>query len=115
MITEKELELLRAEQNKLLPETGDIKRRNFQNGLQGDFEFWSRNNPCRLTPGFGVWRESADRFQGITAFTLTLPWGTDIKAGDKIIVGSRTFEVRDALIPKSYDTAVRVLLDLVTD
>ncbi len=118
MITEKELEVLREEQERFLPNVAlQIKRKSYVGGA-GIFmaDPIAANVPCRLTPGYGVWRNVADRFQGITAFTLTMPYGTDIKAGDELIdEDSRTYQVRDTLAPKGYSTAVRALLDLVTD
>jgi len=117
VITERELKLLRAEQEKFMPNRCTIRRRSY---VGGEDEYVPsiifEDKPCRLWPGFGIWRQTADRFQGITAYTVTLPYGSDIRAGDELIdEESRTYQVRDALSPKSYETAVRALLDLVTD
>ena len=116
-ITDGELADLRSIQQDFMPDDdGIIKRKSY---VQGEEKFAydtiAENVRHRLTPGFGLWRAVADRYQGVTAFTGTFPYGTDIKAADKFISGVRTFEVRDALQPKGYSTAVRVLLDLVTD
>ena len=117
MITERELELLRAEQKKFMPNRCSVRRRSFVGGEESYVpSFVMEDQQCRLTPGFGIWRQIADRFQGITAYTVTLPYGSDIRAGDELIdEESRTYQVRDALSPKTYETAVRALLDLVTD
>jgi hypothetical protein len=118
MISEEELDLLRAEQLKYLPGTeGVIKRVSYLGGDQLSApDTIASGLSYRLLPGFGLWREVADRFQGVTAFTITLPYGTDLKASDIFIDdGSLTFQVRDVLAPKGYSTAVRALLDLVTD
>lgn len=116
-IPEEEIEVLREEQLKFLPDSdGIIKRKSYVQGEeQFAYDTIASDVSYRLTPGFGLWRSVADRYQGVTAFTGTFPYGTDIKAADKFIAGVRTFEVRDTLGPKGYSTAVRVLLDLVTD
>lgn len=117
MISESELKLLREEQLKYLPQRGIIRRRNFL-GAEESFALSviATDVPCRLTPGFGLWRQVADKYQGITAYTGTFPHGTDIAAGDELIdEASNTYQVRDTMSPKSYETAVRALFDKVTD
>lgn len=117
MMTEQELTLLREEQLRWMPQRSTIKRRDYVGGEEVHIpQTIATGVKCRLTPGFGLWRQIADRFQGITAYTGTFPYGTDIKAADELIDDtSRTFQVRDSLHPKAHETAVRVLLDLVTD
>jgi hypothetical protein len=115
-VTEAELDSIREAQLDFMPDLSIIRRRSYV----GDDEFATGNValdvPCRVTPGYGTWRLVADRFQGITPFTLTFPYGTDIKAGDQVVDDeARTFEVRDVKSPNSYDTAIQVLADLVTD
>jgi len=116
-ITERELELLRQEQTKFFPNEATCKRSSYVGGEQvavPNTVFTSR--PCRFTPGFGVWRQVADQYVGITAYTVTFAYETDVKAGDQLIDDeSRSYQVRDVLHPKGYETAVRALLDLVTD
>lgn len=116
-ITNRELESLRAEQLKFLPSTASCKRNSYVGGEDISIpEFIFHNTACRFTPGFGLWRQVADQFVGITAYTVTFPYGTDVKAGDQLIdASSRTFHVRDVMHPKDYETATRALLDLVTD
>lgn len=117
-ITEGELELIRIEQEKFMPQRVIIRRRFFAGGDAVEYEKQTVHEdvPCRLTSGFGMWRVVADRFQGITPFTAELPFGQDVKAGDILVdEDSRTFEVRDIMAPNSYQTAKRCLCDLVTD
>lgn len=64
------------------------------------------------TPGFGFWRNVADRFQGITAYVWTFPVGTEIESGHRIVdARGRRFEVRDVRDPASFHTALQVLAD----
>lgn len=117
-ITEKELQSLREEQEKFLPNIAlQIKRKSFVGGEQTYVpDVIATDVPCRLTPGYGTWRNVADKFQGITAFQFTAAYGVDIKAGDELVdENSLTYQVRDVLAPKAYSTATRALLDLVTD
>jgi hypothetical protein len=116
-ITPREIESLRVEQLKFMPSTATCKRKSWVGGEEVSIpETVWRDSICRFTPGFGVWRQVADQFVGITAFTFTAPYGTDLRAGDQIIDSeSRSYEVRDVLAPKDYDTNVRALLDLVRD
>jgi hypothetical protein len=117
-ISEEELNLFRVEQEKFLPQRVIIRRKFFAGGDAVEYEKQTIHEdvPCRLTAGFGMWRVVADKFQGITPFTATLPYSQDVRAGDILVdESSRVFEVRDVQAPNSYQTAKRCLCDLVTD
>jgi Phage head-tail joining protein len=115
-ITQLELELLREEQITYMPEKVKIRRPRFAGDNERDYEDIAVKVWARLTPGFGFWRSVADRYQGITAFTITMPWDTDCQAGDIIIDSSdRAYEVRDTKDPSTYHTALQVLCDRISD
>lgn len=115
-ITQLELDLLREEQITYMPERVRIRRADFSGDNERDYFDHVLDVWARITPGFGFWRAVADRYQGITAFTITLPWDTDVRASDVIIDGNgRVYEVRDTQDPKTYHTALRVLCDRVND
>lgn len=117
-LTPAEIKQLQQEQETYMPQSVVVKRTFFVEGDDVSFgpQVIATAVPCRLTAGFGQWRSVADRFQGVTAYTATVPWNTDIKAGDVIVdEESRSFEIRDVAAPSSYLTARRCLVDLVTD
>lgn len=115
-VTDRELKALRKAQEAWMPNTVLIQRHKFV----GDSQFVPQNVAvdvkCRITPGLGRWTVVADRFQGITPFTITMPWGTDVMDGDQIIDAyGRVFQVRDVSSPKDLATALRLLAGMVTD
>ena len=114
-ITQSELDLIRENQLAFMPTLVRIRR---LDATDGDAEYADAYTevPARITPGFGTWRQSADRFQGITPFQVTMPWDQDVKAGDEVVdVYGRTFRVRDVLTGGSYITAKKSLCDLIED
>jgi head-tail adaptor len=115
-ITQLELELLREEQITYMPERVKIRRQDFAGDNERGYYDHLTKVWARITPGFGFWRNVADRYQGITAFTITLPWDTDVKASDVIIdSANRFYEVRDTKDPSTYHTALQTLCDRVND
>jgi head-tail adaptor len=115
-ITQLELELLREEQITYMPERVKVRRTNFAGDNERDYETVHEGLWARITPGFGMWRVVADRFQGITAFTITVPWDSDVRAADAIIdAAGRVYEVRDTKDPSTYHTALQLLCDRVND
>jgi hypothetical protein len=115
-ITQLELDLLREEQVTYMPDQVKIRRTSFSGDNERDYETIAEKVWARITPGFGLWRAVADRYQGITAFTVTLPWDTDVHASDAIIDATgRVYEVRDTKDPSTYHTALQTLCDRVND
>lgn len=115
-ITQLELDLLREEQVTYMPEKVKIRRADFAGDNERDYYTHLESVWARITPGFGFWRSVADRYQGITAFTITLPWDTDVRASDVILDSNgRFYEVRDTKDPSTYHTALQVLCDRVND
>lgn len=111
-ITEGELESIRTEQEKFMPETVDIVKDVVIAPGNIATKTMVEATPAACTPGFGFWRNVADRFQGITAYTWTFPYGTEIESGHRIVDSEgRRFEVRDVRAPSSFHTAVQVLAD----
>lgn len=116
MITEEELTRLREAQEEFMPDRGTLKRREFDGDNESQYDAYATDVHARLTPGFGIWRIVADRYQGVTAFNLSLPWDQDVRAGDVWVASdNRVYEIRDVQAPASYLTARRCLCDLVTD
>src|SRR5687767_13228153 len=84
-VTTGEIDLIREHQEAFLPDTVIIRRRKYA----GDGEFAPKivgeDIAARITPGFGSWRDVADRFQGITAFTISVAHDQEIEAGYEVI------------------------------
>lgn len=116
MISQRELELIREHQEIFMPDKVTIRRVVFFGDNERAYETVANEVPARIIPGFGFWRQVADRYQGITAYTVTLPYDQEIQAGWIIIdAQSRSYEVRDSRAPSSYQTAKQVLVDRVSD
>ncbi|SRR6266550_9011297 len=116
-VTDRELQDIRDAQEEYLPDTIVIRRKDY---VGGDSDYakpiFATGVPARLTPGFGQWRLVADRFQGIEAFVVTVPWDQDLRPGDEIVdTAARTYQVRAVKSPSSYQTAKQALCDKVTD
>lgn len=116
MISEAELALIRTEQEKFMPNTVIVQRRMYTGDDDFNYQNVTLDQKCRITAGIGRWALIADRFQGITPYTLTSPHSSSLEAGDRLIDAyGRVFEVRDVRSPGSYSTAIQALLDMVTD
>jgi hypothetical protein len=114
-ITDKEINSIRKAQEEFLPERVIIRRKHW---VGGDKDYEAQNLavdvPARLTPGFGFWRQVADRFEGITPFTITVAWDQDIHPGDTVVdANANTYEIRAVQAPESYLTAIQTLGDLI--
>ena len=115
-ITEKELTNLREEQELFMPDIVTIKRQAYAGDDEWEQDTIAANVPARIVPGYGFWRSVADRFQGITAYTITLPWDQDIQSGDVLVTSAtKAFEVRAVRAPSTYQTAKQVLVDGASD
>jgi len=115
-ITSRELESMREHQEVFMPDLISIRRPVFFGDNEREWETVYQNVPARVTPGFGFWRAVADRFQGITAYTVTVPWDQEVQAGWVLIdAASRAYEVRDVRAPSTFPTARQLLVDRVSD
>lgn len=113
-ITEQELGQIRAEQEIYMPNRVTIRGETYiAEDEKAPVEV--KGVRARITPGFGFFREIADRMQGVTAFTITLPWDQKVEVGNDIIDEStkEKFHIRDVRDHKSYHTALQVLGDRV--
>lgn len=115
-ITSKEIDSLREAQEQYMPQRVKIRRRHWFGDDESEYVDHKLNVPAVITAGYGVWRMVADQFSGITAFTIGVPWDTDVQAGDLIVdEKSRGFEVRDVKSPNTYQSRKVVLCDNVTE
>jgi len=109
MIPADELAAIRAEVNLLLNETVVISRlTQSDNGAGGFTESWAAAGTVtgRIGPLDKQGREGlvGDRLAGRFGYTVTLPATTDVRAADRLTVGTRVFEVVQP-IARSNETA----------
>jgi hypothetical protein len=113
-ITQDELDDLRVEQLKFMPEEGTLRRK-----IYDEHDFITRtlteDMRHRLTSGPGMFNTVAERLQCINPYVLTVTWDQDIQATDQLVdQEGRIFEVRTVRAPKTYQTAKQCLVELVT-
>ena len=112
MLSTSDLAAMRTTLEVSLPESVGIGRRSqASDGAGGYTDTWStvasvagRVSPGGLTPQE---RAIAERLVGVQTWTITLPALTDVRAADRLIVGSRTLEVVGVLAPRSYELCTR--------
>ncbi len=108
-----ELSAMRSAQQAVLPDRCTILRPTYTVSAVGDpeeaFGTVATSVPCRLAwaaPKARVELEG-ERFVDTWAMVLTLPFGQDIQAGDRVEVAGETFEVIAVHPPSAWQTAVR--------
>lgn len=93
---------LRTLVNTFLPETATISRNTpSADGYGGYTDSWATSSTVAarisergLTPAE---REIADQVQAPVTYTIRVPHGTDVDEKDRIVIGTRTFEVAGVL------------------
>lgn len=99
-ITDSELVAARADLATMLPDTCAIQRKTVgSDGGGGQTEIWpdlATGMPCRVTPAVAIRLGSTvagDRLDSTTTHVITLAAGTDIRAGDRIVVSGVAYGV----------------------
>ena len=116
MITSSELDVMRALQTATLELTCQIRRKTLtDDSMGGQTESWANSGSqtvCRISEisnANATERLLADREVSQMGYIVTLPYGKDVIAGDRLLIsGSRTFEIL-GVIKRSYETATRVI------
>jgi len=113
MLSATELAAMRSTLNDSLPDTAQVRRKSLtSDGAGGYTESWSTVAAvaCRVAPSGQSPQERviAERLTATAIWTVTLPAGTDVRPADRIVVGSRAFEVVGVLA-RSYELARRVV------
>lgn len=113
MLTTDDLTAIRADIVALLPDSCEIKRLTTDSdGMGGQTESWDTQATvsCRIAPAGGGPQERtiANKLSSVSAWTITLPAETDVKTTDRLVVGSRAFEVV-AVLARSGEVARRVV------
>jgi head-tail adaptor len=123
MLTSVEMSEIRADQELLMPDSGQISRRTLtSDGMGGQTESWAAQGTakaCRIGTGgrSAEERRIAERVGAVMSYVVTLPAGTDITEADRIVVtpsalsavsGTRTLEVV-GIVRDSVGTCVRAV------
>jgi head-tail adaptor len=110
---------LRETAESFLPDTCTIQRYTETRSGDGTVQSWSAlatGIPCRVSP---IGRMAVESFgaaqaeQAIGRWSITMPTGQDVTARDRILVGSRAFEVTD-VVARSYEVARAVICREIT-
>jgi len=118
MLSSAEVASMRATQALAWPDTCTISRATVaSDGMGGETSTWSTvaTVACRLgasgtRPNEG---ETSEQLRSMADFVFTLPTGTNVLSGDRIVMGARTFEVIKPA-DHSWLTALRVQVVEVT-
>lgn len=73
--------------------------------------------PCSYAPlgaGGGDERIIAERMAAVADTVINLPVGTDVTPRDRVVIGARTFEVKDVMDDRSQPTHLRVYAQEIT-
>lgn len=114
-ITAQELKEMREAHEAFMP--SELQIHSKQSVGDGEYEYFLESTTKgRITSGFGIFRSVADRYQGVTFVTITVPWDTVVKANNRIYDAyGRAFEVRDSRDSGSFQTAKVLLCEGVED
>lgn len=111
-VTDVELAGMRATLNASLPDTVQVSRATrTPDGGGGQSQVWATiaTVPCRLTDQSPAPPQEIDigaRPGSIIRWTITMPAETDVLVTDRLLVGSRTFEVRGVDRARTWAIAV---------
>lgn len=109
---------LRALANRWLIETCTIRRAATSRTSGGTSATWAdlaTNVPCSVQP-FGGASEAEGQRGGIAAtssWRIRVPYGQDVTASDRIVVGGRTFEV-ESVEARTFEVRRAVTCTLIT-
>lgn len=119
-ITAGELATLRADTQTLMDQGVEIQRRSITQGATGNvvptYAHLSTTTCTLSLPSQSMLQNYDFKLATLDAWVVRLPYGTDVRATDHLIVGGaggKTLEVQDPLTPMSYQASVRVLATVV--
>lgn len=117
LLSAADLASMRATLNRTLPDTATIQRDTLGSDGSGGQTVSSTATTgpfaCRVAATASTTQRGeqviAGKLDAVGVWTITLPAGTDVKATDRILIGSRTFDVTLPLRPRSWQLSCRVL------
>lgn len=108
MLTTAELTSMQTTQALTFTETCTISRRTLSSDSAGGYtDSWSTvaTTSCRLSPMSANEIIVAGQQKIVAGWKATLPVSTDVRGEDRIVVGSRSFEVTSVQKTKTRETA----------
>lgn len=112
MISADALSGMRATAELALPDTCQVQRATkASDGAGGFTEVWATvaTVACRLSPSGGAEKIIAEKLSQVNPVTITVPVGTSVQTGDRIVVRGRIFEFQ-ALTDRGAWGIVRKLI-----
>lgn len=121
MLTAAELTRMRADANRLLPDTATIYRRTVtEDSSGGEASDWSTRIgevKCRLSATSAKTRAKdavrGERIEAAEGWIVSLPVGTDVTETDRLTINDTTYEVVSALDNRSYAVNIRLIVKRV--
>lgn len=114
LLSPTEISSMRADLERMMPDSATIQRDTLASDGSGGQSVASTATTgpfaCRVALASGQEEVIAGRLDAVGTWTITLPALTDVAAGDRILIGSRTFEVKLPLRPRSWELSRRVLV-----
>lgn len=120
MIDARTLAEMKTRQQAAMPDSCVVKRlTRASDGAGGSTESWATaaTVACRYAPARGAEQQAAGKLAAVGVWTVTVPQGTDVRATDRLVIGTRTFEVVTTAagsVDGAWETALRVLATEVT-
>lgn len=113
MIPDDQMAIMRAEATKALDITATVQRATAaKDGHGGQGYTWNTIGTvaCDMaTPTGGMLLVIAGRESDMNMWQVTVPYGSDIKEKDRLIIGSDTLTVENVYLPESYQIVMRLL------
>lgn len=101
---------MRAAQAEAMPETVLVKRLTNTTDSQGGYtRTWATNATTtgRISTTAGQERKLGDKIVAMGDYLVTVPYTVDVTAKDRLVIGSRTFEIVHVMDKESWETARR--------
>jgi hypothetical protein len=114
LISEAKLNKIRATVNRTLPDPCQIKRKSKMPDGRGGFVEGpevtvATVNSRMIAMSYDQERVYGDRLQNRLGFKVLLPYGTDIKDSDKLVISGRTLDVVDVITGQTWELFVQVI------
>lgn len=113
VVSDLELAELKREREQYMDSLVDVKRDEVIAPNQEEPVIVASGVRAQITAGYGTFRDVADRFSGITPYTISCPYETDIRPGDWLIEGDMVYNVKDVRRHGTFEIVVNALCDWV--
>lgn len=111
MLSAAELTAMRTLAQRTLADVATVQRKTtVSDGMGGYTDTWTTvlTTTCRVAANNNLQADrsiTAAQLREGVAWKVTLPFGSDVRLDDRIVVGARTFEVLGIYAPGTYETA----------